>query len=343
VSPHAAGEPPDFVAVGHLTVDELPADSAPAARVHAGLMAQCQGRGADDELRPRFPATLPLPETTPSRFPRRRPHASLLHYTPTGRTLTLRARAAALAPLHLPERFAEAGIAYLAPVADEVSADFAAAFPDAAVGVGAQGWCRRWDRDGRVSMRPWPDPAPVLARAQALFLSSDDVAGWERQALQLYQQVPIGALTWAAGCPFVNEALRRRPTPAAESSRPAPGRLLPSSSPTTGRRSHGRRRSPRWRAHRGSGSRRPVFARTRATVARFNWLTTPDGGRRAIRRRKRVRRPERRDQASGLSAVRPRRKAPARRRASDGSGAEPEPVDGDHRRLSAGRRRRRPG
>jgi sugar/nucleoside kinase (ribokinase family) len=48
-----------------------------------------------------------------------------------------------------------------------------------------------------VTMRPWPEPAPVLARAQALFLSSDDVAGWETQALALYQDVPLGALTFA--------------------------------------------------------------------------------------------------------------------------------------------------
>jgi sugar/nucleoside kinase (ribokinase family) len=83
-------------------------------------------------------------------------------------------------------------------VADEVAPDFAAAFPNAAVGVGAQGWCRVWDREGRVSMRPWPDPLPVLRRVQALFLSEDDVAGWEERARELYQHVPVGALTLAA-------------------------------------------------------------------------------------------------------------------------------------------------
>jgi sugar/nucleoside kinase (ribokinase family) len=37
----------------------------------------------------------------------------------------------------------------------------------------------------------------VLARAQALFLSSDDVAGWEGRAVELFQDVPLGALTFA--------------------------------------------------------------------------------------------------------------------------------------------------
>ena len=199
--PRASGEPPDFVAVGHLTVDELATGLRPGGSVlYAGLLAHRQGLrvGLVTSYGPDFPLEVlpseievvgvPAPATT--RF--------ALHYTPAGRALVLRARATALAPLDLPPHFAEAGLAYLAPVADEVSPDFAAAFPNAAVGVGAQGWCRLWDRDGRVSMRPWPDPWPVLRQAQALFLSEDDVAGWEAQALPLYQHVPVGALTLAA-------------------------------------------------------------------------------------------------------------------------------------------------
>ena len=71
-------------------------------------------------------------------------------------------RAATLDPGHLPARFAATGIAYLGPVADEVDPALARAFPEAAVGAGAQGWCRVWDRDGVVRMRPWPDPGPGL-------------------------------------------------------------------------------------------------------------------------------------------------------------------------------------
>lgn len=218
----APGEPPDFVVVGHVTVDELPEGLRPGGSVlYAGLLAHRQGlrvgiltsHGADfprDVLPPEIEVvSVPAPATT--RF--------ALDYTPEGRTLTIRARAAPLEPAHLPPHFAEAGIAYLAPVADEVSPDLAAAFPEAAVGVGAQGWCRRWDQAGNVAMRAWADPAGVLRRAQALFLSSDDVAGWESQALELYQQVPVGALTLAArgALLFVNgERHHVTPAPATE-------------------------------------------------------------------------------------------------------------------------------
>jgi len=222
VSSPPSGEPPDFVAVGHLTVDELATGLRPGGSVlYAGLLAHHLGLrvGLVTSWGPDFPrdvlppgievVAVPAPATT--RF--------ALHYAKGGRTLFLRARAAALAPVHLPPHFAEAGLAYLAPVADEVAADFAGAFPGAAVGVGAQGWCRLWDREGRVSMRPWPDPHAVLRRAQALFLSEDDVAGWEGQARELYQHVPVGALTLAArgAVLFVNgEPHAVAPAPAIE-------------------------------------------------------------------------------------------------------------------------------
>ena len=222
MSQHRTGAPPDFVAVGHLTVDELPGGLRPGgSALYAGLLAHRQGLrvGLLTSFGPDFPREVLPPEIDVVAVPAPASTRFALHYTRAGRTLTLRARAEPLSPVHLPERFADAGVAYLAPVADEVASDFAAAFPEAAVGAGAQGWCRLWDGAGRVSMRPWPDPGPVLARIQALFLSEDDVAGWEAQALRLYQHVPVGALTQAArgAILFVNgERYPVAPAPATE-------------------------------------------------------------------------------------------------------------------------------
>lgn len=198
--PERAGEPPDFVAVGHLTVDELADGLRPGgSALYAGLFAHHQGLrvGLLTSAGPDFPFEVIPPEIEVVSVPAPRTTRFALHYTPEGRRLVILARAARLAPEHLPPHFAAARLAYLCPVADEVAPALAHAFPDAAVGVGAQGWCRAWDEDGTVRMRPWRDPRPVLARAQALFLSSDDVAGWEATALELYQEVPLGALTFA--------------------------------------------------------------------------------------------------------------------------------------------------
>jgi sugar/nucleoside kinase (ribokinase family) len=195
-----SGEPLDFIAVGHLTVDELSSGLRPGgSALYAGLFAHRQGLrvglltscGAD------FPYEVLPPDIEVASVPASKTTRFALDYRGDGRRLTLKERAARLEPGHLPPHFAEAGLAYLCPVADEVAPELVQAFPDAAIGVGAQGWCRVWDREGTVTMRPWPDPDPVLSRAQALFLSSDDVAGWEERAIELYQDVPLGALTFA--------------------------------------------------------------------------------------------------------------------------------------------------
>ena len=214
--------PLDFVAVGHLTVDETPAGLRPGGSVlYAGLMAHRQGLpvGLLTSHGPDFPREVLPPDIEVVAVPAPATTRFAIEYTPGGRTLALRARAARLTPADLPARFADATLAYLAPVADEVAPDLAAAFPESAVGVGAQGWCRRWDELGRVSVRPWPDPERVLRHAQALFLSEDDVAGWEAEALRLYQLVPLGALTCAArgAVLFVNgERYPVHPAPAVE-------------------------------------------------------------------------------------------------------------------------------
>jgi sugar/nucleoside kinase (ribokinase family) len=200
VSSDHAGVPPDFVAVGHLTVDELSSGLRPGgSALYAGLFAHQQGLrvGLLTSFGPDFPFDVLPPEIEVVGVPAVGTTRFALDYRAEGRRLTIKERAARLDPSHLPPHFAEAGLAYLCPVADEVAPELAHAFPDAAVGVGAQGWCRVWEREGTVRMRSWPDPRPVLARAQALFLSSDDVAGWVTRAIELYQEVPLGALTFA--------------------------------------------------------------------------------------------------------------------------------------------------
>jgi sugar/nucleoside kinase (ribokinase family) len=195
-----AGVPPEFVAVGHLTIDELSSGLRPGgSALYAGLFAHQQGLrvGLLTSYGPDFPFEVLPPEIEVVGVPAAATTRFALEYGPGGRRLTIRRRAERLEAGHLPPHFAEAGLAYLCPVADEVAPELARGFSEAAVGIGAQGWCRVWDQDGTVQMRSWPDPGPVLARAQALFLSIDDVAGWETQALALYQDVPMGALTFA--------------------------------------------------------------------------------------------------------------------------------------------------
>ena len=82
-----------------------------------------------------------------------------------------------LGPEHLPDDWRDAGIVLLGPVVGEVATDLAGCFPDALVGVGAQGFLRELDADQTV--RPLPpdrwDAGPVLRDADVLFVSDEDV------------------------------------------------------------------------------------------------------------------------------------------------------------------------
>src|SRR5262249_31399562 len=167
--------------------------------LYAGLFAHRQGLrvGLLTSAGPDFPFEVLPSEIEVVSVPAAATTRFALDYQPDGRRLTLKERAAQLEPSQLPPHFAEAGLAYLCPVAGEVAPDRVRPVPGAAVSVGAPGWCGVGAGEGPVSRRPWPAPGRVLARAQALFLSSDDVAGWEARAIELYQDVPLGALPFA--------------------------------------------------------------------------------------------------------------------------------------------------
>lgn len=83
-----------------------------------------------------------------------------------------------LAPEHVPDDCRDAGIVLLGPVVGEVTDDIAACFPNALIGVGAQGFLREVDDAHHVrpvSPDRW-DAEPLLRDASVLFVSDEDVS-----------------------------------------------------------------------------------------------------------------------------------------------------------------------
>ena len=66
-------------------------------------------------------------------------------------------------------------IVHLGPIAQELRTEIVEAFPDALIGVTPQGWMRAWDESGLVRPIPWADAERVLARADVVVLSEQDV------------------------------------------------------------------------------------------------------------------------------------------------------------------------
>jgi sugar/nucleoside kinase (ribokinase family) len=192
---------PDFVAVGHVTLDHFGEVTRPGgAALYAAITAHRLGlsaailtsHGAD------FPLdALPTPiEVVAVEAPAT---TAFAHREATGgRVLRVLGAARPLAVADLPEDWRPTPLVLLAPVLQEVDPMLAAAFPDAAVGAEVQGWLRGVDRDGAVSPTQWKAPHATLGRLLAIFASGHDVRGQESQITEWVQRVPLAVVTAGA-------------------------------------------------------------------------------------------------------------------------------------------------
>jgi 1D-myo-inositol 3-kinase len=213
---------PEFVAVGHLTLDRFGDEMRiGGAALYAALTAHRLGLSAGiltshaedfplDALPPQIEVvTIEAAQTTT--FEHRR----------AGERRELRVVAAArpIGVDEVPEDWNDAPVVLLAPVLNEVDPLVAKAFDDASLGAAAQGWLRGLGREGLVSPTTWAPPDFLLGSLQALFLSREDVGADVAGAVELFQRVPMGALTAgdAGALLFVNgDRYEVRPHPTRE-------------------------------------------------------------------------------------------------------------------------------
>jgi sugar/nucleoside kinase (ribokinase family) len=104
-------------------------------------------------------------------------------YTKGGRRQFLRAAAARLTAESWPDDWGRPAIVHLAPIANEVDADWFTLFADSFIGLTPQGWLREWDADGRVHPTDWLEAEQLLPLATAVILSEEDL----RDAAQFEQ------------------------------------------------------------------------------------------------------------------------------------------------------------
>jgi sugar/nucleoside kinase (ribokinase family) len=192
---------PDFVAVGHVTLDHFGEVARPGgAALYAAITAQRLGlttailtsHGPDfplDDVPSRIEVVgLEASETTA--FEHRE--------TRGGRVLRALGAARPLTVADLPEDWRPAPLVLLAPVLQEVDPMLAAAFSDAAVGAELQGWLRARNGEGTISAVAWASPEAALGRLQAIFVSRHDVQGQEAQVTEWVQRVPQAVVTAGA-------------------------------------------------------------------------------------------------------------------------------------------------
>jgi sugar/nucleoside kinase (ribokinase family) len=197
-------EPVDYVAVGHVTLDQTPRGSRPGgAAYYAAITAHRLGLrvGLLTSYGPDFPrealpadisvANVPSGRTTTFRVAQGR----TLGRGHRPRELAVLARATDLEADALPEAWRDASLGGLYPVAGEVDPALAAAFPEASLVAVPQGWMRQRGAGGVVAPQPWEDADLVLPYVQAVVMSLEDIEPFEKEALEWFQRVPLGAVT----------------------------------------------------------------------------------------------------------------------------------------------------
>jgi hypothetical protein len=196
----------EFVAVGHVTLDETPRGTRPGgAAYYAALTARRLGLrvglltsfGSDfprDALPPDIEVVcIPSERTTTFRIGRGRVGPG----GPT-RELAVLARATDLDAAALPGPWRDVPLGALAPVVGEVDPAFATAFEETSLLALPQGWMRQRGRGGILSPQPWEDADLVLPHVQVLVVSLEDIEPFQKEALEWFQHVPVGAVTRGA-------------------------------------------------------------------------------------------------------------------------------------------------
>lgn len=103
-------------------------------------------------------------------------------------------QAAPLTRGDVPSDWRDAPIVLLGPVCGEAPPGLGELFPRSLVGVSAQGWLRRIDRNQRVRRRSWTGE-PFWSGCRVLFVSDEDLGRRRDQLARWTAEVPLVALT----------------------------------------------------------------------------------------------------------------------------------------------------
>lgn len=208
----------DYLAIGHVTRDLINGDFTIGGTVsYAGRTARALGcrAGVITSVHPDLDLNGVLGDLMITRFPAAATTTFENIYSTAGRRQMLYSVAETLVPAMVPPHW-QTAIVHLGPVARECDPALVNAFGDTFVGLTPQGWMRRWDQSGHVHPCRWEKADELLARADAVVLSEEDLAGDEALVDLYAAQTRLLVVTQAAlGCTvYVAGQQRHFPAPA---------------------------------------------------------------------------------------------------------------------------------
>jgi sugar/nucleoside kinase (ribokinase family) len=131
-------------------------------------------------------------------------------YAAEGRRQVVGPVARAIVPDDIPSDFRRPAVVHLGPVAQELEPSLARLFPDSLLVATPQGWMRRWDTDGVVSLDTWRGAEEILPQLDAVVLSVEDIQADWTVAERWAKQIPVLVVTQDKdGCTLFHRGEKR--------------------------------------------------------------------------------------------------------------------------------------
>ena len=131
-------------------------------------------------------------------------------YAAEGRQQVVGPVARAIAADDIPTVLRRPAVVHLGPVAQELEPSLAKLFPNSLRVATPQGWMRRWDTDGVVSLDNWCGAEEILPQLDAVVLSVEDIQGDWTMAKRWAKRIAILAVTQEKdGCTLFHRGEQR--------------------------------------------------------------------------------------------------------------------------------------
>jgi len=181
-------EPIDYLLIGHVTAD-LQADqsiSLGGTASFSGLTAASLGHKVG--LVTSCASDLPLdPLAGIQKWVIPSEKSTVFRNEGLGRTRVqhLYSSATRIIADHIPPHWRDCQLVHFGPIAAEIDPNIVELFPNTLVCLTPQGWYRQADHEGLVRHVDWPEGLALLARADAVVLSIEDLRGDEQKVEEL--------------------------------------------------------------------------------------------------------------------------------------------------------------
>jgi hypothetical protein len=191
----------DYLLVGHIALDRDPPDYRLGGTVsYAGLTAQRLGYRVGIVTRCRSDLDCSLLEPLTA-LERRDSQVTTQFENTYHLDQRLQFAHQVAQPIRLddiPNQWHNADIIHLAPIIDELDPAIATSFSGPFIGITPQGWLRRRDEAGRISLSGWHRLKPFLPGTDAVVLSQEDLNNDLDQAAEMARYCRLVAVTQGA-------------------------------------------------------------------------------------------------------------------------------------------------